>query len=123
MSALAIYLLCVAVIIVCATATYWLDRVIVLVLRPGAFPDASRLAVSLERDTNEWRFTDGSAEHQSIGTIRAPDSAWSLHMPLKLGNDAIDWRPGYIERRIIWNALMDARSRVIHAHLDRALPT
>ena len=54
-----------------ATAPLWVDRAIVWVLRTFhvfLFPNAIRLAVSLERDTAEWTFRKDQAEHPKIGT-------------------------------------------------------
>jgi hypothetical protein len=40
---------------------------------------------------------------------------------VKLGNDSIEWRPGWIERRIIYDAAM--RVRIIRERLDQVLST
>jgi NAD(P)-dependent dehydrogenase (short-subunit alcohol dehydrogenase family) len=48
---------------------------------------------------------------------------YRLHVLVKHGEDTIDWTPNVIERRIIRDALGSVRSRVIHAQLDKVLPT
>jgi len=64
-----------------------------------------------------------TAEHKRIGEIRDPGGGCGLRVLVKHGNDSIDWRPNFIQRRIIRDALTCARSRVIHTRLDKVLPT
>lgn len=112
--------------IVClGMSPFWLDRPIVWLMRTFnvlLYPDAIRLAVSLERDTAEWRFSKSQAAHQQIGTVWVGSSVFSVHLDITQGNDTIEWRPGWIERRIIYNAEKQARARTIHEHLDKVLP-
>ena len=43
-------------------------------------------------------------------------------MIVKVNNDTIGWQPNFVEQRIIWDAAIEARMRVIHQQLDKALP-
>jgi hypothetical protein len=108
-----------------ATIPFWVDRVVVRLL-PGwsraAFPAAARVALSLERDTADWRFSDSGAQHQGIGEIRAAYGPRSLHVLVEFGTDRLDWEPNFLERRLLWNALRAARARLIHEQLAVALP-
>jgi hypothetical protein len=107
-------------------APAWVDRSTVWAMRSLhvlAFPDAIRLAVSLERDVAEWRFSNRQAEHQQIGDVWIANGPFGTHVDVKLGNDKITWKPNFIERRIIYDAALHARARTIHAQLDKVLPT
>jgi hypothetical protein len=112
-------------IVLIVTAPFWADRLVVWVLRSHsiiAFPEAIRMAVSLERDTAEWRFTKHEAEHQQIGAAWIANGAGGIHVDVKLGNDTLEWKPNWIERRVIYDAAMLARARVIREQLDKVLP-
>jgi hypothetical protein len=85
------------------------------------FPEAIRLAVSLERDTAQWRFSQYGAEHPTLGNLRA-HSAYIVQLTTKVGDDTIEWEPNFIERQIIWNALSATRTRLLRAKLDKVLP-
>jgi hypothetical protein len=104
---------------------FWADRPIVWLMRTFnvfIYPEAIRLAVSLEGDTAGWRFTQRQAEHQQIGAIWIGNGVFGVHVDVKLGNDTIEWRPGWLERRIIHDAERQARARTIHEQLDKVLP-
>jgi hypothetical protein len=118
----AIFFLCFGAVGAIMMAPFWIDRAVVWVLRTFhifLFPYAIRLAVSVERDTAEWKFGKYEAEHPRIGTIWIGNEAYGLKV--KLGCDT-EWRPNWIERRIIWDAVDRALSRSIQRHLDKTLP-
>lgn len=90
-----------------ATAPLWVDRAIVWVLRTFhlfLFPNAIRLAVSLERDTAEWTYRKYQAEHPKIGTIWIGNCAYGINVKIIAGDETLEWKPNWIERRIIRDA-------------------
>jgi hypothetical protein len=120
-----LYMTAVGVFVCLGMSPFWVDRPIVWLMRQFnvfLYPDAIRLAVSLERDTSSWRFTQHQAENQQIGAIWISNGAFGVHVDIKLGNDTIEWRPGWIEQQIIYSAEKQARACVIHEHLDKVLP-
>jgi hypothetical protein len=108
---------------VIASVPWWLDRAIVGVLRTFrifAYPNAIRLAVSLERDTAQWEVTSSYLTHPEIGSVKV-GSVDSVCVHLD-DNSRIIWIPNWIERRIIHDAVKQAIHRRINCHLDRTLP-
>lgn len=101
-----------------ATSPYWLDRVIVFLLRTCriyAFPSAIRVAMSLEQHPEQWKFSKYEASHPTIGSVSFYVGAASLHLDF----EGIEWRPNWIERRIIFNAVRLVQSRRIAEHINR----
>ena len=95
-----------------ATMPLWLDRAIVAAMRRlhiFAFPNAIRLAVSLERDAAQWTFSRYEAKHPTIGTISYLTGPSGLHVEFPNGarveypgiQDMVRWDPNWIERRIL----------------------
>jgi hypothetical protein len=126
MSVITILFVAGALIVAVGLTPFWLDRVAVWTMRTfhiPAFPHATRLAFSLERDTAEWRFTESQAEHQTIGSIRLAAGCHGLYVLVRSANDLLGWEPNFIEQRIIWDAATNARARVIRAQLEKVLPT
>jgi hypothetical protein len=106
-----------------AFAPFWVDRAIVWAMRTCriyAFPEAIRLAVSLERDAAQWQTDTHKWTHPIIGRLYYPDTVGILH--LKIGDTAVEWKPNWIERRIICNAARQVVRRDIHRHLNKTLP-
>jgi hypothetical protein len=111
---------CAAVGVACSLP-FWIDRVIVWLMRTLCiflFPEAIRLAVSLERDTGEWTFATYCIKHPKIGAVKYPDSISILNVEI----GEMVWHPNWIERRIIYNACRAAERRHVNQHLHRTLP-
>jgi hypothetical protein len=105
-----------------ATVPFWADHAAVWMLRTFhifLFPDAIRLAVSLERDTAEWEFGNYEVRHPKIGTVWIGHDVLGIRVKI---DEVTEWRPNWIERRIIWQAVNLAINRRIHEHLHRTLP-
>lgn len=118
-----LFLLICGGIVALATVPFWFDRAIVWVLRTFrifAFPDAIRIAVSLERDTDEWEFTANYANHPQIGSISI-GYVGSVCVHLDKQSTLI-WQPNFIERRIIYDAIQRVEQRRIHTHFAKVLP-
>jgi hypothetical protein len=108
-----------------ATSTYWFERLIVWMLRTFhifAFPNAIRIAVSLERDGGEWELGNSYIKHPKIGLVRI-DGVHSVRLHLDDKQPALIWEPNFIERRIIWDAAQAWMAHRIDAHLSASLPT
>jgi hypothetical protein len=90
-------------------------------LRIYAYPTAIRIAVSLERDGEEWSFAGDEAKHPRIGTIRHFESRYSLTVWLDGGQ--IVWEPNAIERQIIRSAARATFRRHIETRLSKVLQT
>jgi hypothetical protein len=107
-----------------ASGSFWFERVVVWALRTFhifAFPNAIRIAVSLERDGAEWELGTSYLKHPKIGSIRM-GSVHSVCVHLDGKQPSLIWEPNFIERRIIWDAVQAWMAHRIDAHLDRTLP-
>ena len=108
------------------TCPLWLDRLAVWFMREFnvyLYPDAIRLAISLQQNTDSWRFDEHWASHNTIGKIWIANGASYIRLKMPSGNDTIEWKPGWIERRIIYNAQKQACAKAIHQKLDKVLPS
>jgi hypothetical protein len=111
-----------ALLIAVATILVHLDYVIVRLMRHFhifLYPDAIKLAMSLESDPAWQTYTAHSVVHPTIGRIEFHDCPSLLHLGI---NQHIDWKPNWIERRIIADSAQVMVRRMIREHLDRILP-
>jgi len=107
------------------SAPFWADRAIVALMRHChiyAFPTAIRIALSLQRHPEQWSLKYGSLTHSTIGTLdwiagRVEAAFITLTLP-----DRQAWKPSWIERRILADAIEDWLRQRREAHLDRHLP-
>jgi hypothetical protein len=98
-----------------------LDYVAVWLMRTFniyVFPEAIRIAVSLERNTNEWTFGSNGIEHPRIRELRTGGRLYLL-IDMRTGQR---WDPNWIERRIILDAIEHVTARRAREHLERTLP-
>ena len=117
----------VALVALLVFAPFWLDRVVVFLMRTMRvylFPIAIRIAYSLEREPEEWHLDVTELKHPTIGTIKFMNTAWDIRVDLPATNHMTGqrWKPSYIERRIICDAVNGlVRDRQMSL-LDRTLP-
>jgi hypothetical protein len=118
---IAILFIVVAVLALVAALAH-LDYVAVWLMRTFniyVFPEAIRIAVSLERNTSEWTFGRDGIEHPRIGELRTGGRLYLL-IDFRTGQR---WDPNWIERRIILDAIEHVTARRAHEHLERTLPS
>jgi hypothetical protein len=104
------------------TAPFWLDRVAVVVLRcsglgPALFPTAVGLAVLIVNHPEQWSSDKYYLRHPDIGSIWIRNGAYGLHVETAMG----EWRPNFIERRIIRQAVNWRLSNYIRDRLEVAV--
>jgi hypothetical protein len=79
---------------------------------------AVRLAISLERDADQWSFEHKyEVRHPTIGAIDAEPGL------LAVSTLGLVWKPDWISRWIIHQAAMALYQRQIEAQLAKVLPT
>jgi len=108
-----------------ALAPFWFDRTVVAVMRHGhiyAYPMAIHTALSLQRHPDQWTLDYRSLRHPTIGTLdwlggKVEAPFITLTLP-----DKQTWKPNWIERRIIADAVEDFLRARRNAHLDQLLP-
>lgn len=123
------FLLCVvAACLALVLVPLWLDRVIVFLMRAlhiYIFPIAIRMAFSLESAPDEWHLDMDEVQHPIIGKIRFNlRDPWMIRVDLPDTNQACKqrWKPNFIERRIISNAVDGLVIARRMTNLDRTLP-
>ena len=113
-------------VIAFVTLPLWLDYLIVYVMRTCRiylFPTAIRLALSLETQADEWMLDDDKLSHPHIGRVWLITSGRTLvRLPDTNQSRAQDWRPNWIEHRIIRNAANALIWQRRAEQLDRVLP-
>lgn len=108
-----------------ATTPFWLDRVIVYVMRTCriyAYPLAIRIAYSLETQEDDWALKDDELSHSTIGKIVIRPSIIIMCLPDTNQSRDYSWVPSWIEQRIIRNAANALIVRRRSMQLDRVLP-
>jgi hypothetical protein len=110
------------VIAAVCTVPLWLDRAAVVVLRcsglgPALFPTAVGLAVSIVSHPEQWSSDKYHLTHPDIGSIWIGNGAYGLHLETAMG----EWRPNFIERRIIRQAVDWRLSNFIRDRLEVAV--
>jgi len=123
-----IFFLCLILAVVAiVTLPWWLDRTLVRMTWPivaAIYPLSSRIAYSLVNKPDEWHLDDADASHPTIGKIRGGQDAFSIRVQLPDTNQSRNqtWRPNWIERRIIYDALSHLIGSRRKAKLDQTLP-
>jgi hypothetical protein len=110
------------VIAAVCTVPLWLDRVAVFVLRcsglgPALFPTAVGLAVSIITHPEQWSSDRYHLTHPDIGSIWIANATYGLHLETAIG----EWRPNFIERRIVRQAVDWRLSNYIRDRLEIAV--
>jgi hypothetical protein len=110
------------VIAAVGTGSFWLDRVAVVVLRcsglgPALFPTAVGLAVLIVTHPEQWSSDKYHLRHPDIGSVWIRNGAYGLHVETAMG----EWRPNWIERRIIRQAVDWRLSNYIRDRLEVAV--
>jgi hypothetical protein len=80
------------------------DRVAVFLLRRlnlPLFPTAISMAMLIIQRPEQWSFDHYRMSHPDIGSIWIANGAYGLHVETAIG----DWKPNFIERRIIREAV------------------
>lgn len=119
-----IFLLCVF-LIVSAIATIVfaarnLDRLIVGIIRRANIPVFSvavGIAMLIVEHPEQWSFDRHRMSHPDIGSIWIANEAYGLRLETAMG----DWKPNFIERRIIREAVDWRIARFIRERLQVAI--
>src|SRR3954470_20852882 len=103
------------------TVPLWFDRAAVVVLRcsglgPALFPTAVGIAVSIVTHPEQWSSDKYPRRHPDIGAIWIANGAYGGHLETPIG----EWRPSFIERRIIRQAIEWRLSNYIRDRLEVA---
>jgi hypothetical protein len=127
MTFLVIWLAWSLIAIMVVTGPLWFDRAVVVMMRVCriyAYPNAIRIAISLEHDAGEWHLDHHSLVHPKIGTLDwLSGRAEPLFITFRLPGDCrASYKPKWIERRILANAINAHLAMRLDAHLDRHLP-
>jgi hypothetical protein len=81
-----------------------LDRIVVFVLREietPLFREAWTIADLICRYPEQWEVEGRALKHAKIGRVQHSSGALGLSVSGPFG----EWRPNFIERRIIWDAI------------------
>ena len=116
-----IWLASCGVIAALVTTPLWADRAIVAVMRNCRiyiYPTAIRIALSLQRSPEQWSLEHRGLKHPTIGTLEWIGGSITLTLP-----DRQAWKPSWIERRILAEAVEGWLRQRREAHLDPHLPT
>jgi hypothetical protein len=109
----------------CATAValfaspFWYDRVAVIIVRcsglgPALYPTAVGIAMSIYNHPEQWSSDGYTMSHPEIGSIYIGLHAWALEVTTEMGK----WKPNFIERRIIREAVDWRIGRYIRDRLE-----
>jgi len=125
MSFFMLWLLSCAVLAAIVTVPFWFDRAVVAMMRHChiyAYPMAIRIALSLQQHLEQWTPDYRSLRHATIGTLDWIGGKVEAPFITLTTPDKPSWKPNWIERRIIADAVMDFLAVRRNAYLDQHLP-
>lgn len=120
MEFLAVSFLFVGIVVGFVTIPCWLDRFIVNIIRLFNIPvcqTAVMIAISIVQQPDQWRASSHSLTHKEVGHIWSANGAYGLHLDTLSGK----WKPNWIERRIIYEAVDWRLKNYIRVQTQKAL--